>query len=124
VESEDDLSASPSNWKMDIDRMPGRVRVSKDDLPTFTIKTRARSASNAIANVPEELMATDREEYQLDSSPTNSHTNIVRQSHGTKRKAMSDPPKALSRSSSNQVMEVLIMVPSPKKKRLTSNSSA
>jgi Fanconi-associated nuclease 1 len=114
---ENELEALSSRRKVD----PGsNVEVNMDELPTFTIKTRLGSAS--IENLLHERMDTDDEQDELESSP-----NVARQIRGTKRKALHNPlpsptPKLLPHSSHNLAPEVLIMIPSPKKKRLAESS--
>jgi hypothetical protein len=121
--SEDELGASPSHWKIDTGSMS---KVNQNELPTFTIKTRLGSKSTA--HPSHEPMDTDNELDELDSSP--SKTNIGPQSRGTKRKAEHDPPpsptpRSLSRSSSRKMVpEVLIMIPSPKMKRIAQSSDS
>jgi hypothetical protein len=117
VESEDELGASPSHWKINTG---SKVKVNQDELPTFTIKTRMDSAS--VENHLHELIVTDDEQVELDPLPSTS-----RLSRGTKRKVerSSPTPKSLSRSSSQRIVpEVLIMIPSPKKKRLVQSSES
>jgi hypothetical protein len=95
-----------------------KVEVDQNELPTFTIKTRLDSASMD-NRLHEPMDVTDDEQDDLDPSP--SKASFGRQYHGAKRKAEHDSPTPhlLSRSSSyKMVPEVLIMVPSPKKKRL------
>lgn len=107
VGSEDKLGASRSDWKMNVDSKPGTL-VDKDELLRFTIQTRTHSATLPTVNAPEDPMGAD-EEYLA---------HLTQQLHGTKRKAERDPSKPLYRSPSNLVVEVQIMAPSPKKKRL------
>jgi len=114
VESENEPGASPGPWKMNTG---SKVKINHDELPTFTIKTRLNTASTE--NHSHEPMDTDNEQDDLE--PTPSKTNTSRLSRGTKRTAecKSPTPQSLSRSSSQRIVpEVLIMVPSPKKRRL------
>jgi hypothetical protein len=118
VESEDDPGASPSHWKMNTGI---KGKINHDELPTFTIKTRLNTSSTE--NRSHEPIDTDNEQDEL--VPTPSKTNTSRLSRGTKRKVecKSPTPKSLSRSSSQRMApEVLIMVPSPKKRRLAQSS--
>jgi len=109
IGSEDELGASPSHWKV---ATGSSVKITHE-LPTFTIKTRLSSA--LAENSPQEPMDTDDEFDELDPSP--SKMNVTRR--GTKRKAQHDPSstsKSLSHSSQKWIPEVVIMVPSPKKR--------
>jgi len=111
VGSEDELGVSPSHWKTDT------ATFNQGNLATFTIKSLLGSTS-----IENPLMGTDDELDELDPSP--SKANIPPQSSSMKRKAKDDlpptpTPKSLSHSTSQKMVpEVLIMVPSPKKKRL------
>lgn len=116
VESEDELGASPSDWKINIDPNPGKVLVDEDELPRFTMNTRARSATIATTTKTEGSIDADKKP-QLDFLLGDSQTEVIQQPHGKKRKA-EHSPQTLSHSSSQQIVEVLIMVPSPKRKRI------
>lgn len=116
-ESEDEAGASPKGWKIGDNR---KAKINKDELPTFTIKTRLRSKSISLADEP---MDTDDDVDQLD--PTPSQINILPLPlRGTKRKSEEDLPLFPALSASSRPVPEVIMVPSPKKKRLTQSSTS
>lgn len=120
AESEDEVGVhmSSQGWgpNEDDNKVP-----DKDSLPVFTIRTRYRTR----AAVDAEVDTDDEEVDQLDPTPSNSRTNALplQPWRGTKRKSDEDvlaspTPKQISRSASQLVPEVVIVMPSPKRKRL------
>lgn len=112
---------------------PDKDRIH-DDPPIFEIKTRSRSASItrrtsdvSMDDIPSE---TDNEEDELDPTPSNSFANVPSHSpRGTKRKPdqllESPTPKTVSRSSSSKsIVEVVIPLPSRKKRLKRSTGPA